>query len=44
MNSLIKVLAKSGFLRRDLDYYLVRASMTQRFVDWVYTFGYPTLK
>jgi hypothetical protein len=44
MNSLIKVLAKSGFLKRDLDYHSVRASMTQRFADWVCTSGYPTLK
>ena len=27
MNTLIKVLAKSGLLKDDLDYHLVRASM-----------------
>ena len=34
MSSIIKVLAKSGFLRRDLDYHLARASMTEGFADW----------
>src|SRR6266852_292796 len=36
MNSLIKILAKSGLLKGDLDYHLVRASMVLIFV----LFGY----
>jgi uncharacterized membrane protein YkgB len=36
MNSLIKVLAKSGLLKHDLDYHVVRASMVLIFV----LFGY----
>jgi len=36
MNSLIKVLAKSGLLKGDLDYHLVRASMVLIYV----LFGY----
>jgi uncharacterized membrane protein YkgB len=36
MNSLIKILAKSGLLKKDLDYHLVRASMVLIFL----LFGY----
>jgi uncharacterized membrane protein YkgB len=36
MNSLIKILAKSGLLKGDLDYHLVRASMVLIFL----LFGY----
>ena len=36
MNTLIKILTKSGLLKDDLDYHLVRASMVLIFV----LFGY----
>ena len=36
MNTLIKILARSGLLKKDLDYHLVRASMVLIFV----LFGY----
>src|SRR6266851_2682939 len=36
MNSLVKILAKSGFLKGDLDYHLVRAAMVLIFL----LFGY----
>ena len=36
MNTLIKILTKSGLLKEDLDYHLVRASMVLIFV----LFGY----
>jgi hypothetical protein len=39
MSSFIKILAKSGLVKDDRDYHLVRASMTQRFADWVYMSG-----
>ena len=32
MNSLIKILAKSGLVKDDLDYHLVRASMVLIFL------------
>ena len=35
MNSLIKILAKSGLLKGDLDYHLVRASMVLIFLLFV---------
>ena len=43
MSSLLKILAKSSLLKDDRDYHLVRASMTQRFANWVYASAYPTL-
>jgi uncharacterized membrane protein YkgB len=36
MNSLVKLLAKSGLLTQDLDYHLIRGSMVLIFV----LFGY----
>jgi uncharacterized membrane protein YkgB len=36
MNALMKLLAKSGLLRQDLDYHVIRASMVLIFV----MFGY----
>src|SRR5215510_14520234 len=36
MNALIRILAKSGLLTRDLDYHLIRASMVLIFL----AFGY----
>ena len=40
MNSLIKILAKSGFLKKDLDYHLVRASMVLIFLLFGYQKGF----
>jgi uncharacterized membrane protein YkgB len=41
MNSLIKILAKSGLLTKDLDYHLVRASMVIIFFFFGYQKWFP---
>jgi uncharacterized membrane protein YkgB len=41
MNSLIKILAKSGLLAKDLDYHLVRASMVIIFFFFGYQKWFP---